>query len=166
MNKTAIITGASGGIGSAIAETLANEGYSLVLLGGRNTDALRRITDRCRSLGVPAESLLGDLGSSRTASSLMQEAHRILGHTDCLVNCAGISRIGLVTDVSDEEWHHIMESNLSSVFYCCRSVVPAMVHEKKGRILNISSVWGSAGASCEAAYSASKGGMNALCGSG
>ncbi len=162
MNKTAIITGASGGIGSAIAETLANEGYSLVLLGGRNTDALRRITDRCRSLGVPAESLLGDLGSSRTASSLMQEAHRILGHTDCLVNCAGISRIGLVTDVSDEEWHHIMESNLSSVFYCCRSVIPAMVHEKKGRILNISSVWGSAGASCEAAYSASKGGMNAF----
>jgi 3-oxoacyl-[acyl-carrier protein] reductase len=90
----------------------------------------------------------------------MSQSLGILGHVDCLINCAGISHIGLMTDMQDREWHNIIDSNLSSVFYCCREIVPAMVHEKKGRILNISSVWGNTGASCEVAYSASKGGMN------
>ena len=92
----------------------------------------------------------------------MTNAINALGHVDCLINCAGISYIGLITDMSDDDWKHIIDSNLSSVFYCCRAVVPSMVNRKQGRILNISSVWGNTGASCEAAYSASKGGMNAF----
>ena len=81
---------------------------------------------------------------------------------DLLVNCAGISHIGLLQDMKAEEWFQILNVNLSSVFYMCRSVIPSMVHAKKGHILNISSVWGNVGASCEAAYSAAKGGIHAL----
>lgn len=81
---------------------------------------------------------------------------------DILVNNAGISHIGLLTDLSPEEWDHILQTNLSSVFYTCRYGIPLMLRRKNGKIVNISSVWGVAGASCEAAYSATKGGVNAL----
>ena len=79
-----------------------------------------------------------------------------------LVNNAGISYIGLLTDMSDEEWRHVIDTNLTSVFYCCRAAIPPMVTRKSGRIINISSMWGTAGASCEAAYSASKSGVHGL----
>lgn len=162
MNQTAIITGASGGIGSAIAKEMAASGYTLVLLGGQNKEALEDTADICRSYGNKVTTLCADLSSAQEAAARMNEALAVLGHADCLVNCAGISYIGLITDMSDEDWRRIIDSNLSSMFYCCRSVVPSMVHNKSGRIINISSVWGSTGASCEAAYSASKGGVNAF----
>lgn len=162
MNPTAIITGASGGIGSAIAKKLAEKGYSLVLLGNHSTEALKKTTADCLTFGHTAEMLTGNLQSGAEASHLMSHAVEFLGHIDCLVNCAGISHIGLLTDMTEEEWHHVLDCNLSSVFYCCRSIVPEMVHKKRGRILNISSVWGNSGASCEVAYSASKGGLNAF----
>ena len=162
MNRTAIITGASGGIGSAIAKKMAANGYSLALLGNRSVESLKKTADACRFYGNMVTSLSGSLCSGETATSLMTNAINALGHVDCLINCAGISYIGLITDMSDDDWKHIIDSNLSSVFYCCRAVVPSMVNRKQGRILNISSVWGNTGASCEAAYAASKGGMNAF----
>lgn len=162
MNPTAIITGASGGIGSAIAKKLAEKGYSLVLLGNRSTEALKKTADDCRTFGHTVETLIGDLQTGTETSRLISQAVELLGQIDCLVNCAGISHIGLLTDMTDEEWHRVLDCNLSSVFYCCRSIVPEMVHKKRGRILNISSVWGNSGASCEVAYSASKGGLNAF----
>lgn len=162
MNPTAIITGASGGIGSAIAKKLAEKGYSLVLLGNRSTEALKKTADDCRTFGHTVETLIGDLQTGTETSRLISQAVELLGQIDCLVNCAGISHIGLLTDMTDEEWHRVLDCNLSSVFYCCRSIVPEMVHKKRGRILNISSVWGDSGASCEVAYSASKGGLNAF----
>lgn len=162
MNHTAIITGASGGIGSAIAKKMAERGYSLVLLGNHARDALEETAEHCRNYGVRADILFGNLSSYAEASQVITQAHELLGRTDCLINCAGVSHIGLMTDMTDIEWRHIIDSNLSSVFYCCRSIVPCMVHEKKGRILNISSIWGNTGASCETAYSASKGGLNAF----
>jgi 3-oxoacyl-[acyl-carrier protein] reductase len=160
--KTAIVTGASGGIGSAVAVKMAKEGYSLVLLGNHSIENLIKTKKACDSYGKNTTALQGDLSSGEKAAALMSQSLDILGHIDCLINCAGISHIGLMTDMQDREWHNIIDSNLSSVFYCCREIVPAMVHEKRGRILNISSVWGNTGASCEAAYSASKGGMNAF----
>lgn len=162
MNRTAIITGASGGIGSAIAKKMAANGYSLALLGNQSVESLKKTADDCRFYGNMVTSLSGSLCSGETATSLMTNAINALGHVDCLINCAGISYIGLITDMSDDDWKHIIDSNLSSAFYCCRAVVPSMVNRKQGRILNISSVWGNTGASCEAAYSASKGGMNAF----
>ena len=86
----------------------------------------------------------------------------VSGGLDVLVNNAGISHFGLLSDMSDEEWQTVMDTNLSSAFYCCREAIPYMISKKQGRIINISSMWGVAGASCEAAYSASKAGLNGL----
>lgn len=162
MKKTAIVTGASGDIGSATAKRMAERGYALALIGGHSMDKLEETAQICHSFGTDVYPLAGDLSSFESAHSLMQSALDLLGHVDCLINCAGISYIGLITDMTDDDWQKVMGANLSSVFYCCRSIVPHMVYKKSGRILNISSVWGNAGASCEVAYSASKGGMNAF----
>lgn len=161
--KNAIITGASGGIGTALAKAFAKAGYSLVLLGNRATDRLERLTEECNREGsAPAFCLSGDISHAATARKLMEQAVSKLSTVDLLINCAGISHIGLLTDMSDDEWENVIDANLSSVFYCCRSVVPHMVRRKAGRILNISSVWGSRGASCEVAYSASKGAVDSF----
>ena len=92
----------------------------------------------------------------------MSQAVNFLGYVDLLVNCAGIAHIGLLSDMTKNEWNHLLNTNLSSVFYCCRSIIPSMVHNKSGRIINISSVWGTVGASCEVAYSASKGAIHSF----
>ncbi len=164
--KTAIITGASGGIGSAIAGKMASAGYSLVLMGNRSAEKLNSTATACRHSSIDKNqtihTLSGDLGDASTVQCLMEDALSLLGHIDLLVNCAGISYIGLLQDMSDEEWDNILKINLSSVFYCCRSVIPSMIKQKNGHILNISSVWGNVGASCEVAYSAAKGGIHAF----
>ncbi len=173
MNQYAIVTGASGGIGSAIAIKLAKEGYDLLLIGGRKTDRLTEVCSLCRREGVSATSLQIDFSEPHETEQLLAKlsacdpsgtdsfdlSHRTI---DLLVNCAGISHIGLLQDMSTEKWLQIMNINLTSAFTMCRFVIPSMVRAKKGHILNISSVWGSVGASCEVAYSATKGGIHAL----
>lgn len=165
--RTAIITGASGDIGSAIAKRLAGDGYCLVLIGNHAKERLQEVVNECRNYPGQSEntihSLTGDLSDCEIAENLLQEALSLLTkHVDLLVNCAGIAHIGLLSDMSYTEWNNVLSTNLSSVFYCCRSVVPSMVQHKSGRILNISSVWGSVGASCEVAYSATKGAIHSL----
>jgi 3-oxoacyl-[acyl-carrier protein] reductase len=164
--KHAIITGASGSIGGAIAQKLAKAGYSLVLVGNHSKDLLEKHAGQCQKNKLYSEQIFhtqtGDLGNPADASKIMAEALSFLGEIDLLVNCAGRSHIGLLQDMTDSEWTDILQTNLSSVFYCCRSVIPAMLKRKKGYIINISSVWGDKGASCEVAYSAAKGGVNAF----
>lgn len=164
--RTAIVTGASGDIGSAIAERLAADGYHLVLIGNKSKERLLEVADKCRAYagqsGKTIFSMTGDLGEYTAAEALLAEALELLEQIDLLVNCAGMAHIGLLADMSHDEWNNVLNTNLSSVFYCCRSVVPAMVRQKAGRILNISSVWGSTGASCEVAYSATKGAIHSL----
>ena len=158
-HKTAIITGASRGIGRAIACAFASAGYDLFLTCLRSEESLKQL---CRDLsercGVRAVPFCGDMGDFAAVQSLFSGIRRL----DVLVNNAGISHIGLLSDMSPEEWRRVMATNLDSCFYTCKLAVPLMVHEKRGKILNISSVWGSAGASMEAAYSASKGAVNSL----
>ena len=93
---------------------------------------------------------------------LFKEIESRFGHVDVLVNNAGISIIGLLQDLSFEDWNRILSANLSSVFHCAKLAIPGMIHNHSGKIINISSVWGVCGASCEVAYSATKGGINAL----
>ena len=107
-------------------------------------------------------ALRGNLGNPSTVDNLIKQAMDLLGNVDLFVNCAGISHVGLITEESNEGWAEILDANLSSTFYCSRAIVPYMIREQKGRILNISSVWGNVGASCEVAYSATKGGINAF----
>lgn len=162
MELHAIITGASGGIGSAVAKELASEGYHLTLLGNHSVKALEQCAMDCQKYGSRTLCLSGNLEQPSVVNELIEQSVSRYKNIDLLVNCAGISHIGLITDVTDRDWQQIINTNLSSIFYTCRSAVPHMVHQKRGRILNLSSVWGNVGASCEVAYSASKGGINAL----
>ena len=158
MNKTALITGASGEIGGAIARRLAKDGYSMTLCGFRNNEKLESLAGELRREGVDIQEFCGDASESAFAASCVEKA----GCPELLINAAGIAHFSLLQDLSDEEWHRIQGVNLDSVFYFCRAVIPGMLQRGNGRILNISSVWGRVGASMECAYSASKGAVDAL----
>lgn len=163
MTTTAFISGASHGIGKAIAYRLASYGYHLAL-NCKNSKA--ELTQLCmeleRQYGIRALPLIGDIGDYSTVCRLFEQIRQQMGDIDLLVNNAGISWIGLLSDMDVRDWQQMMDTNLSSVFYCCKMTIPGMVRKQSGKILNISSVWGEVGASCEAAYSAAKGGVNAL----
>ena len=157
--KNAIVTGASRGLGKAIAEMLAAEGYGLYLVCRNNIDELNKLGKRLESeYSVPVQCFKGDVSDSAFVKDLYKDIESL----DVLVNNAGISYVGLLQDMTDEEWHNITGINLDSVFYFSREAVKLMLKNHSGHIINISSVWGNVGASCEAAYSATKGGVNAL----
>ena len=159
--KTVIITGATRGIGLALARFYADKGYCLTLNGGHNEEALSAI-EKELAKKTQVVTYLGSVSEESTATAITKMALDTFGQIDLLINNAGISHIGLLSDMSSEEWHNLMGTNLDSVFYMSRAVIPHMVHRHSGKILNVSSVWGEVGASCEAAYSASKGAVNAL----
>lgn len=160
--KTAVITGASRGIGQAIAIGLARVGYDLAICCRSNDEELEQTAQKVRNLGQDCLTFVGDMGDSASVSAFFDKVRHNHPNIDLLVNNAGISYIGLLQDMSDAEWNGLLQSNLSSAFYCCREVIPSMISQKSGKIIMISSVWGEVGASMEAAYSATKGGMNGL----
>lgn len=160
--KTAIVTGASRGIGKAIALEFARHQWNVVILSSKSAEELATTKQEIESLGSKCLMFLGDVSDKNFAPFIIQQTINQFSTIDCLVNNAGISQIGLLTDFSPEDWDRMIATNLSSVFYFSHAVLPHMIHEKSGCILNISSVWGEVGASCEVAYSASKGGMNAF----
>lgn len=158
-HKIAWITGASRGIGRAIALKFASEGYDIAITASKSIKELEETEKEIRALHTSCCSFLADASSY----SAMQEAFlafSCLGTPDILINNAGIASLGLFTDLTPPEYERVIAVNLLSVMHCCHLVIPAMVREKRGRILNISSVWGICGASCEAAYSAAKSGVN------
>ena len=153
--KTAFLTGASGGIGKAIAEALLENEYKLYACAGKHADELDGLKNRYHdSLHI----LTGDISDAATVKGFFENVTDL----DLLINCAGISYVGLLQDMTDEDWKKTMGINLDSVFFCCREAIPLFLKNSCGRIINISSVWGNVGASTEVAYSASKGGMNSL----
>lgn len=162
MAKLALVTGASRGIGAAIAETLAREGLDVAVHCRANRAGAEETVRRCRELGVQAQAFFCDVSDSAQVERLRNGIHSTMGDPLVLVNNAGVDAFGLLTDTTDEEWRRVMGTDLDGVFYCCRAFIPAMVHEKWGRIVNISSMWGIAGASCEAVYSAAKAGVIGL----
>lgn len=159
--STILITGASRGIGRALALACASTGkYSKIILnGGSDAAALQETSRLVSSAGdLLCFSSLGDVGNL----SYVEELRAKFGPVDVLVNNAAVSRIGLLTDLSPEDWDTVIRTNLTALFNTCRTFVPDMVSAGGGKILNISSVWGISGASCEVAYSAAKGGVNAF----
>ncbi len=161
--KTVLITGASRGIGRAIALHFAAAGYRLVVCCLSRTDILESLRQEVTMhYGTDCLTFTGDIGDYQTTCHLFEQIETRFGHLDVLINNAGISYIGLLTDMTPEDWQRIVTTNLTSVFNCCRLAVPHMVRQQSGKIINISSVWGCCGASCEVAYSATKGGINAF----
>lgn len=159
--KSVIITGATRGIGLALARFYADKGFCLTLNGGHNKEALLAVEEEL-SKKTQVITCFGSVSEEKTAEIIARQTLDTFGQIDLLINNAGISHIGLLSDMTSEEWHTLMGTNLDSVFYMSRAVIPHMVHRHSGKILNISSVWGEVGASCEAAYSASKGAVNSL----
>ena len=163
MNKIALITGASRGIGAAIAHRFAKEGYSLVINCCKSAEALIKLKENLeQTYSISVLASVGDVGNSAYVCTLFQEIQQSFGTLDVVINNAGISHIGLLTDTSFEEWNRILSINLSAAFYTSKLAIPYMLAKKEGKIINISSVWGTVGASCEVAYSASKGGLNSF----
>lgn len=161
MKPVVLITGASRGIGEALAYTFASAGYRLAVCCQNSADQLEHIAADIRSSKqTDVLTFIGDVGDYTFVENMIAQTLQTFGQIDVLINNAGISHIGLLSDMSIEEWNHIVSINLTSVFSTCKCVVPHMVSRKSGKILNISSVWGSVGASCEVAYSACKGGVN------
>lgn len=161
MKQTILITGASRGIGRAIATIFAKEGYQLVITCSKSEDSLYLLANELRTnYSANILTSVGDIGDYHYVSQLFEEISTRFGGIDILVNNAGISYVGLLTDMSIEEWNQVINTNLSSIFFTCKQAIPYMLQKQAGKIINISSVWGNVGASCEVAYSASKGGMN------
>jgi 3-oxoacyl-[acyl-carrier protein] reductase len=163
MNKTALITGASRGIGRAIATEFAREGYHIIINCSRSPEDLSTLRQTLETdFHCQVMESVGDVGDYAYMEQLFSAIDERFGGVDILINNAGISHIGLLSDMTLDEWNRLVNTNLTSVFSACKLAIPHMVHQKSGKIINISSVWGNVGASCEAAYSACKGGINAL----
>jgi 3-oxoacyl-[acyl-carrier protein] reductase len=160
--QTALITGASRGIGAAIAERFATLGMNVIIHYSESHESANRVARHCISLGANAITLSADIRSAEQVERMKEKLEARGLVPNILVNNAGVSHYGLLSDMSEEEWDQVMNVNLKGAFLCTKAFMPAMISAKYGRIINISSVWGISGASCEAAYSASKGGLNAL----
>lgn len=159
MRKKVLITGASRGIGAATAKALAQAGYDLFLVCKSSENAMYIIKEETeKSFGISCQTMLCDVSDPAQVEAMVQKA----GEVHILINNAAISHIGLMTDMSLDKWHQVLDTNLNSLFYLCRLIVPQMVRRHSGKILNVSSVWGNVGASMEVAYSASKGGVNSF----
>ena len=160
--KTVLVTGASRGIGKAVAIKFAKKGYNGVISCVPRAEQLEQTRREIESFQAPCLAYLGDMGDLKSCETLFSQIRSRFGGVDVLVNNAGISYIGLLQDMSSEDWERMLHVNLTSVFNCCKLAIPYMVRQKQGKIVNVSSVWGVVGASCETAYSATKGGINAL----
>lgn len=159
--KTAIVTGASRGIGAACAVALAKSGHNIILDYKDSKERAEQLCDVIISgYGVGAEAVRADVSDPAEADALIEAAARDFGCTvDVLVNNAGIAQQRLFTDITDEDWNAMIGTNLTGVFNCSRAAVKYMVRQKSGVIVNISSMWGQVGASCEVHYSAAKAGV-------
>ena len=160
--KVVLVTGASRGIGKAIAVKFAKKGYNVVISCAHREAELMQAKKEIEGYQVSCLAFLGDMGDMSTCETMFQQIKKQFGTLDVLVNNAGISYIGLLQDMTSDDWDRIVRTNLTSVFNCCKLAIPMMLSAEKGKIINISSVWGNVGASCEVAYSATKGGINAF----
>ncbi len=160
--KTVFVTGASGGIGGAAARLFGERGYSVAVGYYRNCDAAAELCAELANSGVFAVPVRADLSDYRSAQEAIERILKVFPRVDVLINNAGVDAKGLLMDVTEEAWRKVIDCNLSSAFYCTKFVLPSMLKEGKGSIVNVSSVWGVKGGSCEAAYSAAKAGLIGL----
>ena len=156
MKKVALITGSSRGIGRACAETLSDAGWAVCINCVERADLAAALCDSLRKKGREAVWFQADVADEKAVRDMVDKTERELGPVSLLVNNAGVARQQQFQDVDKETWDRIFAVNLGGCYNCIQAVLPRMLHEHEGCIVNISSVWGRFGASCEAAYSSSK----------
>ncbi len=159
MNEYVLITGASRGIGRAIAKKLAENGYNLYLTCLHHGDELKAFSaELSEKYEINCIPFICDIGNYNEVKEMFKKIPLV----NAVINNAGVAWLGLLTDMEPDEWNSVINTNLTSLYNTSKCAVPVMLSIGGGRIINISSVWGSVGASTEVAYSASKGGVNAF----
>lgn len=162
MSKTVLITGASKGIGATMAIRYAEKGYNVVMNYHNSVQSAILLQKSLKESGYSVIAYKANVRNRLEVDLMVKEILYKFGAIDILINNAGIANDSLFTDLSEQEWNDIIGVNLTGVFNCCQAVLPHMINQKSGSILNISSMWGEVGASCEVAYSASKAGVIGL----
>lgn len=162
MNETVLVTGASGGIGRATAQLFAQHGYNVVMACHRHERAAKEVSEALNAQGLQTAVVTADLSDPSAARQLVKQAVTLFGGLDVLVNNAGMDLAGLFTDLTDAGWEQLRRVNLDSALCCAQEAARQMISRKRGSIINISSIWGQTGASCEVAYSVSKAGLIGL----
>lgn len=160
--KTVLVTGGSGGIGQAIAAAFGAEGHSVAVHYRSNRAGALAAVEAVRKAGGAGEAFPAEISREEDVDRLFAAVEAALGPVEILVNNAGLAWQGLLTDMTLDQWRQVLDVNLTGAFLCCRRALPSMIREKSGCILNVSSMWGQRGASCEAAYSAAKAGLIGL----
>lgn len=160
-DEVVLVTGSSRGIGKAIALAFASQGAKVILNGHTSKERLQKTYESFKAQHYQVMSFLGDISEYNIAQKLFDQIKSYFGRLpSIIINNAGISYTGLFTETSPQLWQHIVNTNLNSAYCCCHFGVPYMIHQQKGVIINISSIWGNVGASCEVAYSTSKAALN------
>lgn len=160
--KTVLITGSSRGIGRETALVFAEHGWNVVIHGFRHSKQLEELEQKLLTMNVSVLSFTGDIGDPEFVRHMAETTMKTFGSIDCLINNAAISMTGLFTDSTAGDWDQILHTNVISVFAACKYILPHMIRNHAGKIINISSIWGTCGASCEVLYSATKGAVNAF----
>lgn len=162
MNKVVIVTGASRGIGRNIATTLAKKGYIVIANYNKSENKAIELQQNLEKENINIDIFKADVSNRDAVKKLVQFVINKYKKIDCVINNAGIDQVKMFLDITDADWNNMISNNLNSVFYMCQEVLPYMIHEKNGVIINISSIWGVTGASCESHYAVSKAGVDAL----
>ena len=160
--KTVIVTGGSRGIGAAIVKELAKENYNIVLNYNNSEEAAKKIQKELNEQGINIEIFKADVSKREEVKALVQFTLDKFRNVDVLINNAGIAQEKTFLEITDEDWNTMLQVNLNSVFYCTQEVLENMIHNKKGCIINISSIWAITGGACEVHYSVAKAGVDGM----
>ncbi len=162
MEKIALVTGSSRGIGRAVARQLAADGYAVAVNYRERRDCAEDLVSELTAAGHRAAAFQADVSDRAQVNEMVRRVESTLGSISLLVNNAGVAGQALFQDVTDELWHHYFGVNVDGAFHTIQAVLPRMLHEHAGCIVNVASIWGLRGASCEVTYSATKGALIAL----
>ena len=156
MRRVALITGGSRGIGAACVRLFAEKGWAVVFLYRSREEAANALVEELRACGLDVAGYRCDVSDEEQVQAVLGEILRLYHRVDVLVNNAGVAHIGLFTDMTETDWQRVFDTNVGGIFRVTQAVLPGMISRRQGSVVNISSMWGETGASCEVAYSAAK----------
>lgn len=161
-NKVVVVTGGSRGIGAEIVKKLAGDNYRVILNYNKSENEAKKVKEDLQKNNINIEIFKADVSKREEVKELIDFVINKFGKIDVLINNAGISQAKLFTDLTDEDWNNMIQTNLTSVFYCTQEAIKNMISRKEGLIINISSIWGVTGSSCEVHYSVAKAGIDGM----